>query len=89
MLTLLHDTYCSQKRVTHNEALSGFGGIRKMQIAIEYVYRYYGEYKYIFWVRGDTREKMLSDFASLATILNLKEQHENSNNKPSKPYGLG
>ncbi len=77
VLTLLHDTYCSQKRVTHTQALSGLGGIGKTQIAIEYVYRYYSEYKYIFWVRGDTREKMLSDFASLATILNLKEQHEN------------
>ncbi len=75
VLTLLHDTFCSQKRVTQTQALSGLGGLGKTQIAIEYVYRYHHEYKYIFWVRGDTREKMLSDFASLAITLDLKEQH--------------
>ena len=56
--------------------MSGLGGIGKTQIAIEYVYRYHSEYTFIFWVRGDTREKMLSDFASLATTLGLKEQNE-------------
>jgi serine/threonine protein kinase/tetratricopeptide (TPR) repeat protein len=76
VLTSIHDTFCSQKRTTQTQALSGLGGIGKTQIAIEYVYRYYSEYRYIFWVRGDTREKMLSDFASLATTLDLKEQHE-------------
>ena len=75
-LATLHDTFCSQKRDTQKLALSGLGGMGKTQIAIEYVYRYHNDYKFIFWVRGDTREKMLSDFASLATTLNLKEQHE-------------
>jgi len=76
VLTSLHDTFCSQKRSTQTQALSGLGGIGKTQIAVEYVYRYHSEYRYIFWVRGDTREKMLSDFASLATTLGLKEQNE-------------
>jgi len=76
VLKLLHDNFCSQKRSTQTQALSGLGGIGKTQIAIEYVYRYHSEYRYIFWVRGDTREKMLSDFASLATTLDLKEQNE-------------
>jgi tetratricopeptide (TPR) repeat protein len=52
------------------------GGIGKTQVAIEYAYRYYNEYQAIFWVRGDTREKMLADIAALATVLNLKEQNE-------------
>ena len=75
----LHDYFCSHKKTTHpqaSQALSGLGGIGKTQVAIEYVYRYCSEYRFIFWVRGDTREKMLSDFASLATTLNLKVQHE-------------
>jgi len=76
VLASLHDTFCSQKKLHQPLALRGMGGIGKTQIAIEYVYRYHSEYRYIFWVRGDTREKMLSDFASLASILELKEQHE-------------
>ena len=76
VLTSLHDTFCSQKKLHQTQALSGLGGIGKTQIAIEYVYRYHSEYRYIFWVRGDSREKMLSDFASLATTLGLKEQDE-------------
>lgn len=74
VLILLHDTFNSQKRVAQTPALSGLGGMGKTQIAIEYVYRYHHEYRYIFWVRGDTRERMLSEFASLAFTLNLKEQ---------------
>ncbi|HXX77487.1 MAG TPA: FxSxx-COOH system tetratricopeptide repeat protein, partial [Ktedonobacteraceae bacterium] len=76
ILISLHDTFCSQKRVIQTQALSGLGGIGKTQIAIEYVYRYHSAYRYIFWVRGDTREKMLSDFASLAALLEPNEQHE-------------
>jgi serine/threonine protein kinase/tetratricopeptide (TPR) repeat protein len=76
VLKSLHDGFCSQKKVIQTQALSGLGGIGKTQIAIEYVYRYPSEYRYIFWVRGETREKMRSDFASLASILELKEQHE-------------
>ena len=76
VLRSLHDTFCSQKRIIHPQALSGLGSIGKTQVAIEYVYRYCSEYAFIFWVRGDTREKMLSDFASLATTLDLKVQRE-------------
>jgi serine/threonine protein kinase len=75
-LTLLHDAFCSGKVTIKTPAVSGLGGIGKTQIAIEYVYRYHSEYQFILWVRGDTREKMLSDFAALSTMLNLKEQHE-------------
>lgn len=75
VLTLLHDIFCSGKVANRTQAVSGLGGIGKTQIAVEFVYRYHSEYEVILWVRGDTREKMLSDIATLATILNLKEQH--------------
>ena len=76
VLTLLHDTFCSGKAALKTQAVSGLGGIGKTQIAVEYIYRYYSEYQVILWVRGDTREKMLSDIAALATMLDLKERHE-------------
>ena len=76
VLTLLHDTFCSGKAAIQTQAVSGLGGIGKTQIAVEYVYRYHSEYQVILWVRGDTREKMRSDIAALATMLNLKEQRE-------------
>jgi len=73
-LTLLHDAFCSGKMAIKTQAVSGLGGIGKTQIAIEFVYRYHSEYKFIFWLRGDTREKMLSDIAALTPMLNLNEQ---------------
>jgi serine/threonine protein kinase len=76
VLTLLHETFCSKKMAIKTQAVSGLGGIGKTQIAIEYVYRYHSEYQVILWVRGDTREKMLSDIADIAITLNLKEPHE-------------
>lgn len=76
VLTSLHESFCAKKMAIKTQALSGLGGIGKTQIAIEYVYRYHNEYQVILWVRGDTREKMLADIATLATLLNLKERHE-------------
>ena len=76
VLTLLHDTFYSGKVATQTQAVSGLGGIGKTHIAAEYAHRYHSKYQVILWVRGDTREKMLSDIAALATMLNLKEQHE-------------
>ena len=76
VLTLLHDTFRSGKVAIKTQAVSGLGGIGKTQVATEYVYRYHNEYQAILWIRGDTREKMLSDIAAFATMLNLKEQHQ-------------
>ncbi len=76
ILAALHESFCSKKTALKTQALSGLGGVGKTQIAIEYVYRYHRDYQYIFWVRGDTREKMLADIAALAMLLDLKERAE-------------
>jgi tetratricopeptide (TPR) repeat protein len=61
--------------ITQAHALCGLGGIGKTQIVLEYAYRYRDEYRAVLWVKADTRENLLTDFLSLATLLNLPEQH--------------
>ena len=85
VLTFLHDTFHSGKVVDRTQAISGLGGVGKTQIALEYVYRYHSEYEVILWVRSDTREKMLTDIATLAAMLNLKGQ---SNDTEAVRYWL-
>ena len=74
VLTLLHDNFRQGKEANRTQALSGLGGIGKTQIAIEYVYRYHSDYEVILWLRGDTKEKMHADMATVAALLNLKER---------------
>src|ERR1700694_3839850 len=62
--------------LTQPQAISGLGGIGKTQIALEYAYRYRDHYKAIFWVNASTRETLNTDFASLSTMLDLPEKHE-------------
>ena len=61
--------------ITQPHALCGLGGVGKTQIVLEYAYRYREEYQAVFWIKSDTRENLLSDFLSLATLLKLPEQN--------------
>ena len=62
--------------LTQPQAISGLGGIGKTQIAIEYTYRYHTDYMAVFWVKADLREVLISDFVSIADLLNLPEKNE-------------
>lgn len=55
-------------------ALSGLGGIGKTQLATEYAYRHRRDYRTVLWVKAETRETLLSDFAALASRLDLPEK---------------
>jgi tetratricopeptide (TPR) repeat protein len=61
--------------ITQAHALCGLGGIGKTQIVLEYAYRYRDEYRAVLWVKSDSSENLLSDFLTLASLLNLPEQH--------------
>jgi hypothetical protein len=58
------------------QALVGLGGIGKTQIALEYIYRYMHDYHTIVWLRADTLQTLRSDYAAMATLLNLPEKQQ-------------
>jgi tetratricopeptide (TPR) repeat protein len=83
LLKQLHDTLTATKTgaLPQPYAITGLGGIGKTQTAIEYAYRYIGDYQAILWARATTRDMLTSDFVTLAELLhlsqkNVKEQHE-------------
>ncbi len=48
------------------ETEDGLGGIGKTQTAVEYAYQYRNEYDDVLWVKSDSREALISDYAALA-----------------------
>lgn len=53
------------------QVLSGLGGVGKTQIAIEYVYRHYAEYKHLFWVNAATSLTLSAAISEIAKSLGL------------------
>ena len=76
ILIHLHELLTKKKTaaLTQPEAISGLGGIGKTQVALEYAYRYGQQYQAVLWVRAASRDVLTSDFAALATLLNLPEK---------------
>jgi tetratricopeptide (TPR) repeat protein len=53
--------------------LSGLGGVGKTQTAVEYAHRHLPEYAHAFWAKADSRESLVSDYATIAGLLKLPE----------------
>jgi tetratricopeptide (TPR) repeat protein len=58
------------------QAISGLGGIGKTQTAVEYAYRFRDFYENAFWVHAESADLLISDFLTLASLLNLPERNE-------------
>lgn len=52
-------------------ALTGLGGIGKTQVAIEYTYHYRTHYQAVFWLKADSSDVLLAEFANIAGCIPL------------------
>src|SRR5690348_6162059 len=55
------------------QAVQGLSGVGKTAIAIEYAYRYSGEYDLVWWIPADQLSSVRGALASLADRLQLDE----------------
>jgi tetratricopeptide (TPR) repeat protein len=78
VINRLHDslTHTQAAALIQPQGVSGLGGIGKTQTAVEYAYRYRDEYTAVLWVRADSQPVLLSEFVSLADLLDLPEKGE-------------
>ncbi|MDI9395156.1 MAG: tetratricopeptide repeat protein [Euryarchaeota archaeon] len=66
--------------VSQSVAVCGLGGIGKTQTALEYTYRYRTEYEFIFWVKADSEDSIISDYVVIAKLLNLPVKNDSDLN---------
>ncbi len=66
-----HLTKDSTTTAVLQHALYGLGGVGKTQLAMEYAYRFQGEYEVVWWISADQPSLIRSTLASLAPHLEL------------------
>ena len=76
LLTTIANALQTSKGAAPPQALSGLGGIGKTQIALEYAYRFVANYQFVFWARAATRDTLIADYVTFATLLSLPEKDE-------------
>ena len=57
------------------QALSGMPGVGKTQTALQYAYQYQQDYRIVLWGNANSRETLVTDFVSMAGLLNLPEKN--------------
>jgi tetratricopeptide (TPR) repeat protein len=56
------------------QALTGPAGSGKTQLALAYAYHYHDDYQATFWIKADSHEQLVTDFMSIAEMLELPER---------------
>ncbi|MCI0423971.1 MAG: tetratricopeptide repeat protein, partial [Acidobacteria bacterium] len=72
---ILNNLYTGFKAGEAVQALNGLGGVGKTQTALEYAYRHEQDYQVVLWGNANSRETLVTDFATMAGLLNLPEKH--------------
>lgn len=62
--------------VSQPVAVCGLGGIGKTQIAIEYTHRYLAKYEFIFWIKADSEDSIISGYIGIAKLLDLSVRND-------------
>src|SRR6266511_1710343 len=57
------------------QALSGMPGVGKTQAALQYAYQYQQDYRIVLWGNAASRETLVTDFVSMAGLLDLPEKN--------------
>jgi tetratricopeptide (TPR) repeat protein len=71
LLERLHVGIATQVTAVVPHALHGLGGVGKTQVAIEYAYRFRGQYDLVWWIPADQPVLLRSSLATLAPHLGL------------------
>ncbi len=81
-LKQIHEALISENIIVPQPiAVCGLGGIGKTQTAVEYTYRYCDEYEFIFWVKADSEDSIISGYVDIAKLLDLPvKNHSDQNN---------
>jgi hypothetical protein len=74
ILDRLRKSLTSGQPAALTQAIHGLGGIGKTQVAVEYAYRHGGEYDLVWWIRSEEPATLASDYAALATPLDLPQK---------------
>ncbi|GIH27082.1 hypothetical protein Aph01nite_53920 [Acrocarpospora phusangensis] len=73
LLYRLRSQLVEQKDAVVLHALQGYGGVGKTHLAIEYIYRFSGDYELIWWVPADQPPLLRGSLAALAPRLGITD----------------